>query len=77
MVFLGRLLASFVFEMIISRFAQMWMGLEMGSQVACDEEHKIPWEIAWRVAVVRDNTVYRQQTPSTLSLGWGCFFSAS
>jgi hypothetical protein len=47
------------------------------SQVMCDEEHKIPWEIASQLAVVRDNTVHRQQTPSTLSLGWGCFFSAS
>jgi hypothetical protein len=47
------------------------------SQVMCDEEHKIPWEIASPLAVVRDNTVHRQQTPSTLSLGWGCFFSAS
>jgi hypothetical protein len=45
------------------------------SQVMCDEEHKILWEIASPLAVVRDNTVHRQQTPSTLSFGWGYFLA--
>ena len=41
----------------------------------CDEEHKIPWEIGSRGDVVRGNTVHRQQTPSTLSFGWGYFLA--